>query len=212
MGPGRGAQRRLGQSAALGTFSPCRTALATKQAATTTTDQVLSAAEQAQFRATLAAAGNSDSDLSYHQGQWRLGSAPASGDSAAGGSASRDTTEPVRKIETELRTLWVSPYTLRIRFTSLHGVRRRRLNPRFSSPTPPPGSWTPPRQKLRHPGAQRRHGSTFFLVGCLALTQIWSSGRRTTGAQGQKRDGGVRATDGSGGPTYTVSMSRASGA
>jgi hypothetical protein len=127
--------------------------LATKQAATTTTDQVLSAAEQAQFRATLAAAGNSDSDLSYHQGQWRLGSAPASGDSAAGGSASRDTTEPVRKIETELRTLWVSPYTLRIRFTSLHGVRRRRLNSRFSSPTPPPGSRTPPRQKLRHPGA-----------------------------------------------------------
>ncbi len=85
---------------------------ATKQAATTTPDQVLSAAEQAQFRATLAAAGYSDSDLSYHQGQWRLGSASASGDSAAGGSASRDTTEPVRKIEAELRTLWVSPYTL----------------------------------------------------------------------------------------------------
>jgi hypothetical protein len=52
---------------------------ATKQVATTTPDQVLSAGEQAQLRATLAAAGYSDSDLSYQQGQWRLGSAPASG-------------------------------------------------------------------------------------------------------------------------------------
>jgi len=118
--------------------------LATKQAATTTTDQVLSAAEQAQFRATLAAAGYSDSDLSYHQGQWRLGSASASGDSAAGGSASRDTTEPVRKIGIELRTLWVSPYTLltaaerkehATRFKAMVGNKRSRAFLGMSRPT-----------------------------------------------------------------------------
>jgi hypothetical protein len=64
----------------------------------TTPDQVL-ASEQAQLRATLAAAGYSDSDLSYQQGQWRLGSASAIGDSAAGGAATRDTTEAARKID-----------------------------------------------------------------------------------------------------------------
>jgi len=63
-----------------------------------------SAGEQAQLRATLAAAGYSDSDLSYQQGQWRLGSASTNCDSAACGSTSRDTAAPARKIEKELRT------------------------------------------------------------------------------------------------------------
>ncbi len=77
-------------------------------------DQVLSdsAGEQAQLRATLAAAGYSDSDLSYQQGQWRLGSPPVTGESAASGAAVRDTTGSARKIEDELRTLYVAAYTL----------------------------------------------------------------------------------------------------
>jgi hypothetical protein len=109
-----------------------------KQASTTTPDQVLSVSEQAQLRATLAAAGYSDSDLSYQQGQWRLGSASAPGDSAAGGAARWDTAESARKIEEELRTLWVAAYTLltpserkdqATRAKSVSGVKRSRAYP-----------------------------------------------------------------------------------
>jgi hypothetical protein len=88
MGPGSGAQLRPCQPAALRTLSFRRATLG---------DQ---------------AASYSDSDLSYQQGQWRLGSASANGDSAAGGSTSRDTAAPARKIEEELRTLWVAAFTL----------------------------------------------------------------------------------------------------
>jgi hypothetical protein len=111
---------------------------ATKQVATTTPDQVLSAEEQAQLRATLAAAGYSDSDLSYQQGQWRLGSAPSSSDLAAGGSASRYAAAPARQVEAELRTLWVSAYTLltsserkdqATRYKSVAGTKRSRAYP-----------------------------------------------------------------------------------
>ncbi len=104
MGPGSGAQLRPRQLAALRTFFCFAERLsATKQVATTTFGQVRPQ-EQAQLRATLAAAGYSDSYLSYQQGQWRLGSASTNCDSAACGSTSRDTAAPARKIEKELRT------------------------------------------------------------------------------------------------------------
>jgi hypothetical protein len=72
----------------------------------------MSVGEQAQLRATLAAAGYLDSDLSYQQGQWRLGSASAAGGTAATGAAVRDPTESARKIEDKLRTSYVAAYTL----------------------------------------------------------------------------------------------------
>jgi hypothetical protein len=62
----------------------------------------------------------------------------AGGDSAAGGSASHETTEPVRKIEDELRTLWVSSYTLltaserkaqAVRSKTVVGTKRSRAYP-----------------------------------------------------------------------------------
>jgi uncharacterized membrane protein YgcG len=72
-------------------------------------DQILSASERAEFSSSLAAAGYSDSDIVRTQGRWSLGPGGRPQPAPAQGV---NTTDTARKIETELRTLYVHPYSL----------------------------------------------------------------------------------------------------